>query len=168
MPIPAVKRSKIDSKARKLVFVGYSMENKGYRFLDRETQSIIVSRDARFFELSNGSSCVQIPVSVEKALGSQHPEKSKQEEEEIDVPKQEERLADPDALNASGSDEFYEADEPEDEDQAVGRRSTRSNVIWGIMCYTVRLNERLVHLKNPITTKKLYRICIGVLLWRRS
>lgn len=55
--IPSAKRGKMDSKARKLVLVGYSMEHKAYRFVDRETGSITVSRYARFVEL--GSSMLE-------------------------------------------------------------------------------------------------------------
>lgn len=53
--VPDVKRSKLDEKSIKLTFVGYSEEHKGYRFLDRLTNRVIVSRDARFIELGNGS-----------------------------------------------------------------------------------------------------------------
>lgn len=49
--IPDSKRTKMDSKAKKLVFVGYAMEHKGYRFVDPETDVITVSRDAKFIEL---------------------------------------------------------------------------------------------------------------------
>lgn len=48
--IPDVKRSKLDHKARKLTFVGYSLEHKGYRFVDLETDEITISRDVRFIE----------------------------------------------------------------------------------------------------------------------
>ena len=60
--IPDSKRTKMDSKAKKLVFVGYSMEHKGYRFVDPETDVITVSRDAKFIELSNRSSQVELPA----------------------------------------------------------------------------------------------------------
>ncbi|XP_058445323.1 uncharacterized protein LOC131426531 [Malaya genurostris] len=48
-------RSKLDEKSVKLSFVGYSEDHKGYRFLDRSTHFITISRDARFIELNNGS-----------------------------------------------------------------------------------------------------------------
>lgn len=62
--VPSVKRIKMDSKARKLTFVGYSMKHKGYRFLDRETDQITISRDARLIELENGSSSVEVPITA--------------------------------------------------------------------------------------------------------
>ncbi|KMQ89362.1 hypothetical protein RF55_11018 [Lasius niger] len=52
---PDAKRSKLGAKAQKLTFVGYSNEHKGYRFLNRATDRITISRDARFIELGNGS-----------------------------------------------------------------------------------------------------------------
>ncbi|XP_055524288.1 copia protein isoform X2 [Wyeomyia smithii] len=48
--IPNVKRFKLDPKAVKLRFVGYSEDHKGYRFLDQTTNRITISRDARFLE----------------------------------------------------------------------------------------------------------------------
>lgn len=62
--VPDCKRKKLDSKARKLIFVGYSIEYKGYRFLNRDTDQITISRDARFIELSNGSSSVDVPIAI--------------------------------------------------------------------------------------------------------
>lgn len=56
--IPDVKRSKLDAKAQKLLFVGYCEDRKAYRFLDPETNRITISRDARFVELKNGSMMV--------------------------------------------------------------------------------------------------------------
>lgn len=53
--VPDAKRKKFDPRSKKLVFVGYSGCHKGYRFLDVETDRIIVSRDAEFLELVNGS-----------------------------------------------------------------------------------------------------------------
>lgn len=53
--VPDAKRKKFDPRSKKLVFVGYSGCHKGYRFLDVETNRIIISRDAEFLELANGS-----------------------------------------------------------------------------------------------------------------
>lgn len=54
--VPDVKRGKFESKARKLVFIGYSDDHKGYRFVDVATNKITISRDAKFLELGDGSS----------------------------------------------------------------------------------------------------------------
>ena len=53
MHVPAGDRSKIDSKARLLMFVGYdAVRLQGYRLLDVETRRVVVSRDVRFDEQS--------------------------------------------------------------------------------------------------------------------
>lgn len=60
--IPDVKRSKLDPKAVKLRFVGYSEDHKGYRFLDPTTNRITISRDAKFLEHSDGSEQQELEV----------------------------------------------------------------------------------------------------------
>ena len=49
--VPKEKRLKLDVKAKKMVFVGYAEERKAYRFLDRKTNQIMISRDAKFIEM---------------------------------------------------------------------------------------------------------------------
>lgn len=49
--VPDVKRSKLQSRAEKLIFVGYACESKAYRFLNKRTGKIIISRDVKFLEL---------------------------------------------------------------------------------------------------------------------
>lgn len=48
--IPKSLRQKLDPKSHKLLFVGYSETQKAYRFFDRSTRRITVSRDAIFCE----------------------------------------------------------------------------------------------------------------------
>ena len=48
--IPKSLRRKLDPKSQKLLFVGYSETQKAYRFFDRSTRKITVSRDAIFCE----------------------------------------------------------------------------------------------------------------------
>lgn len=50
--VPNIKRQKLDSKASKMFFVGYSETTKGYRLLDTKTKKIIISRDVVFLENS--------------------------------------------------------------------------------------------------------------------
>ena len=45
-------RHKLDDKAIKCIFVGYSAESKGYRFYNPATRNIFVSRDVTFSENS--------------------------------------------------------------------------------------------------------------------
>lgn len=49
--IPAERRRKFENRARKLIFIGYCTQNKAYRFLDRKTCRVVVSRDVQFLEL---------------------------------------------------------------------------------------------------------------------
>ena len=46
------ERSKLDSKACKCVFLGYSSSNKGYHLFDLSTRMIVLSRDVIFDENS--------------------------------------------------------------------------------------------------------------------
>lgn len=42
--------SKLDHKAAKYVFVGYSLTHKGYKYYDPSIKRMIMSRDVTFFE----------------------------------------------------------------------------------------------------------------------
>ena len=48
--VPAEKRTKLDEKSQKYVFLGYSDVTKGYRLLDVKTNKLVVSRDVIFYE----------------------------------------------------------------------------------------------------------------------
>ena len=49
--IPSELRSKLDAKSEKCVFVGYSIEQKGYRCYNPITKELRVSKDVVFDEL---------------------------------------------------------------------------------------------------------------------
>lgn len=61
---PSVKRTKLDHTSRPMIFVGYGGEQKGFRFWDPELQKTVVSRDAVFLELGNGSKQLEQNYSV--------------------------------------------------------------------------------------------------------
>lgn len=48
--IPKEKRKKLDYKSRKLIFVGYDTDSKGYRCIDEVTRKFSISRDVIFHE----------------------------------------------------------------------------------------------------------------------
>ena len=48
--VPMQQRRKLDDKAVKCIFVGYSAESKGYRLYHPQSKRILVSRDVVFVE----------------------------------------------------------------------------------------------------------------------
>ncbi|KAK9708306.1 hypothetical protein QE152_g27279 [Popillia japonica] len=48
--VPKANRLKLDPKSRKLIFVGYNSNVKGFRCIDPVTKKITISRDVVFFE----------------------------------------------------------------------------------------------------------------------
>ena len=52
--IPKDERHKLDSKAKKCIFLGYGTNTKGYRLYDPRCNKVIHSRDVVFDELSHG------------------------------------------------------------------------------------------------------------------
>lgn len=65
-------RRKLDHKARQLFFMGYSEDQKAYRFLDPATNRVTICRDAQFLKLvagvdqeeESGSGAVAAPKEV--------------------------------------------------------------------------------------------------------
>ena len=46
--IPDCQRNKLDKKAEKFRFVGYSLNSKGYRLMNEKTTKVVISRDVVF------------------------------------------------------------------------------------------------------------------------
>jgi hypothetical protein len=53
--VPDEKRSKLDPKADKCIFIRYSSEQKGYRCFNPSTWKLQVSRDVMFDEMVTGT-----------------------------------------------------------------------------------------------------------------
>jgi hypothetical protein len=51
--VPSEKRSKLDPKVDKCIFIGYSLEQKGYRCFNPSTRKLQVSRHVVFDEMVN-------------------------------------------------------------------------------------------------------------------
>ena len=90
--IPKDERQKLDNKALKCIFLGYSTNRKGYHLYDQKRQRIIHSRDVKLNEFENG---IQKEFSPEESAepraisdSSEHTEMSEDDEsilrEEID------------------------------------------------------------------------------------
>jgi len=61
--IPEVERTKLDKKAVKLRFLGYSDSLKGYRLFDVANKKVIIRRDVAFNETDFG--CQKHPLKIE-------------------------------------------------------------------------------------------------------
>ena len=87
--IPGEKRRKLDERAEKLTFVGYSDESKAFQFVDKTTNRIKISQDVVFLDqlrdqVSNNSECAEIELALQE---------NKEDFQEID--KEEKRLQNP-------------------------------------------------------------------------
>lgn len=103
--VPDAKRGKMESKAEKLIFVGYDSGSKAYRFLNKQKNKITVSRDARFLELGSQFQEERVAVPPEEAL------LELESEEQLDAEQQEEVESEPE----------HEAEgEPEPEPEPCG------------------------------------------------
>ena len=58
----ATRQGKLSGKARKLRFIGYSLQAKGYRLIDETTLKVIIRRDVIFneFDFESNSSTVKV------------------------------------------------------------------------------------------------------------
>lgn len=60
--VPDAKRQKLDPKASKMIFIGYSEVTKGYRLLDTKTRKVLISRDVVFLENSIQRKYTMVPL----------------------------------------------------------------------------------------------------------
>lgn len=119
--VPTEKRRKLDSTSKRMTFVGYSQEQKGYRFWDPEAQKTVVSRDSVFLELGNGSmqlseSMPQTMVPNDESLLNEHVDMDHtQEEISTDIYEVQEEIT-------------TDINEVQEEEVEPLRRSNRNNI----------------------------------------
>lgn len=100
--IPKEKRQKLDKKANKCVFVGYSDQSKGYRVYNSEKKTVEIARDVTFekiklkIEEKDNSESIQMVNCVDDEENS---DASSMNEEELSV------------SNENNSDSYFDADE---------------------------------------------------------
>ena len=69
--MPDMKRQKMDKKAEKLRFIGYSTRSKGYRLFNEMTRKVIVRRDVIFNEIDFNQSSEKGDVKQKGHFGSE-------------------------------------------------------------------------------------------------
>jgi hypothetical protein len=85
--VPNEKRSKLDPKVEKCIFIGYSLEQKGYRCFNLSTRTLQVSRDVVFNEMVSWYPPLKI-VEDGKARNGDVPSKVEQESQLISGPQE--------------------------------------------------------------------------------
>lgn len=128
--VPKERRKKLDQKSVRMIFVGYAEGRKAYRFLNPDTNTVVISRDARFVEELVGNETIRevlrrkdvkidpaVVVNVDEA-DSVHSEEDREEEYRFSA-------SDEEFLSVEqGSEESEFEGFPEDE---IRRRSHRRN-----------------------------------------
>lgn len=84
--VPKDKRKKLDPKAKKGIYLGYSTTRKGYCPYDQKTSSIIHSSDVVFNELARGHECEEDkrPIYVESLTDEESEDSEAKEVESAD------------------------------------------------------------------------------------
>jgi hypothetical protein len=85
--VPDEKRSKLDPKVEKSIFIGYSLEQKGYRCFNASTWKLQVNRDVVFDEMVNWYPPLKIVENGEVKNGDV-PSKVEQESQLISGPQE--------------------------------------------------------------------------------
>lgn len=103
--VPKEKSKKWDSKANKMIFIGYNEQTKGYRLLDPKTKKVLISRDVIFIESSVKRNYALLPLSESVSEPKTNDDSSTNNETKL------ENTSEDSELQSETSDEFFESDE---------------------------------------------------------
>ena len=73
MYVPDKKHRKIDPKSEKTIFVGYSLEQKGYKCFNPSTRQTRISRDVVFDEVASWYAPTTTCTEIEEPSGATNP-----------------------------------------------------------------------------------------------
>jgi len=153
--VPKENRQKWDSKAIKMIFVGYCDYTKGYRLYDENKKQIYKSRDVVFLEHTVKNNCVIMPLTT-----LQHQETTTKEESDtlVNVNLEEEQLFDTASeLSESENDPDYIPESYEEEDPmslkniTLRQRKIKPNIYF---CHDEKSTDSEVLLREPDTMEE--------------
>ena len=121
------QRKKLDDKAEKMIFVGYSEESKGYRFLDKTTSRIRISRDVVFLDKAHEEKTPNniMHSEIEFSFNNKQQEKDKEEnvQQEIIELSEDESNEEYRSIDSDSSED----QQPESIPETQRRQSQRTN-----------------------------------------
>lgn len=106
--IPKVNRNKLQPRAKKEIFIGYSQETREYRIYDPKSRKINAVRTAKFDESVKGSELLD--------------NKYRNEEEDIILFNETEQEENEEDVNAENSSESNQSDEHEEQEEEIDRQ----------------------------------------------
>lgn len=126
--VPKEKSRKLDSKASKMLFIGYSEQTKGYRLIDTKTKKVVISRDVTFLESSIKRNFAMVPLSGSSSkLDADKIDLTENIEESLEnTSDQFESTESSNELHHSDEESLYEPDKPIDLKEMHTNITTRS------------------------------------------
>ena len=141
--VPKDQRKKLDSKAKKCIFLAYAEQRKGYRLYDMGTSKIIHSRDVVFNESSRGIDPEQEENQIVQV------ESFPEEMEEDSNPPEEDSNQEPPQDDSTEADSTEEVETETQIPQRTSSREIKRPDYYGVRLYTV--------LKEPETVADALR-----------